>query len=215
MAFGIMAIAQLINAGLSAILSVKLYLTYRERKNILTILLTGFFVFLVSMALLYFFIELFELHTVQLLYWNGTTLITTILIYMLAYLLTISLYILEVKILYLIPFTVSFELMILGILIQEEIFLIVRMITLIIYTIPTLCLFLYLAIKNKDGKSLGFVIFLGIMLITGPITRYLGDNTGFLYLSAWIILFIGNFGIFDKIFQRKKEEKTWIEENIR
>jgi len=208
--------SQIVVAILSAIILIKLPMDYKKEKEFVTLFLIGFFIINLTMAVMHFLILFLNLEDFYFWIFSGRTVMRSVLIFMIAYLFTVSLYILEVKKLYVIPIVGAISLFIVSIFfiqLYEEI----SMYFLIGFVMPTIVLFFYAFSKKRDGISLSFAIFLIIESIMGPLQTYNAtDIAGILHAIANIIVFLGVYGLFDKMMKssKEKEGETWAEDYL-
>ena len=90
-----------------------------------------------------------------------------------------------------------------------------HLIIIIILSIITTAFYIYLYAVNRDGKSLGFTIFLLIEAFISPFGNFiplLGDVT---YLIGFTCLLLGIYGVFDRGSTIDTTRKyTWFEEIV-
>ncbi|NHI92949.1 MAG: hypothetical protein EAX96_10645, partial [Candidatus Lokiarchaeota archaeon] len=194
MSLGIYIYAQILVAILSIINLIKLSTDYKKEKEFIILFLIGFFIINVIMAIIQFLILFYNLETFYFWILSGRTLMRTILILMISYLFTVSLYILDFKKLYFIPVLGAIILIVISIFFIQ-IFEQISMYILIAFVIPTIILFFYAFSKKRDGVSLSFAIFLIIESIMGPLQIYAQDFSGILHIVGNVIVFLGVLGI--------------------
>lgn len=215
MSLDIYLYSQIVVAIFSAIILIKLSIDYKKEKEFVTLFLIGFFLINLTMAIMHFLILFFNLESFYFWIFSGSTVMRSVLIFMIAYLFMVSLYILEVKKLYVIPIIGTIVLYVFSIFfiqIYEQI----GMYVLIAFVIPTIILFFYAFSKKRDGASLSFAIFLIIESIMGPLQVYASDLSGILHAIGNLIVFLGVYGVFDKILKSPQEKKgeSWAEDYL-
>ena len=128
----------------------------------------------------------------------------------------ISVYLLETREFYIVPFSTAIEVILYSFFVPAELMQALRLPILTIYSIPSIGLFLYFTIKNRDGKSLGFFLLLVILSISNVFLTINQVVSAILLVTAQGNLIIGIFGGYDYFLTRKEKKKppTWIEQVV-
>lgn len=135
------------------------------------------------------------------------------LLFWIAMISTIFFYIVNLKELILVPITISL-LVTLQIVFNMDVFLTnVRVFQQTMSFVPIIG-FLYLTFKKKDGKSFAFAVSLILSAVAGMIFNFNTYISGTLSAIVGIVLVLGIFGIFDAIFEYRRNESTWIEQQM-
>ncbi|MBD3227064.1 MAG: hypothetical protein GF329_02665 [Candidatus Lokiarchaeota archaeon] len=187
------------------ICTIKIAFVYKENQNFVSILLMLWFIVGI-------FVNLFGI--INVLYPGAFEIgLNLSVLYWIIMISTILFYIINFKELLLVPITIA-GVITLQFFFDVEIFLLnIRIFQQIISIIPIVG-FIYLAIKKKDGKSLSFAIGLILSAVAGMVFNLNTYVSGTLSALVGIVLILGIFGVFDAIFEYKKEEKTWIEQQL-
>ncbi len=135
------------------------------------------------------------------------------LLFYIAGLATIFFYIVDIRELTLVPLVVTL-IVSLQSLIDIEVYHIMRSIILNVGGLIPIIGFFGLAIRNRDGKSLGFSVNLLLLTFAGILTPTNPFFAGALYISAAIVLLLGIFGSFDRVLIHEKRAVTWIEKEL-
>ncbi len=195
---------------------IKMALNYKKNKNSLTILLLVFFVYVGCLYIYEAHLTYYELQLVPLGFMTGQQIENILTLMLTAYLLTISVYLLEAREFYIIPFSTAIEVILFSFVVPTEVMTVLRLPILTVYTIPSAALFLYFSIKNRDGKSLAFFLLLVILAVSNVFLTINPVVTAILILIAQINLLVGIFGLHDYFLKQKEEKKqpTWIEQVV-
>jgi flagellar biosynthesis protein FliQ len=135
------------------------------------------------------------------------------LLFWIAMISSIFFYIINLKELLLVPITITL-LVTLQIVFNVDIFFAnLRIFQQTLSFVPIIG-FLYLTIKKKDGKSFSFTVSLILSAVAGIILNINSYVSGTLSAIVGIVLVLGIFGIFDSIFEYRRNESTWIEQQM-
>ena len=184
---------------------VKVFLVYKNNRNFASILMilafaTGFFLAMFSI-----------LQTVEPLLFRNFFL--GALLFYNAALLTIVFYIIDLRELLLVPFSITVLIAVQS-LVSYEVYETFRLYLTTSMGMITIIGFMYLALKNKDGKSLSFSIHLIIIVFAGILSPTMQTISAFLYILGSAIIVLGIFGVFDRVMLYKKQNITWIEQEL-
>lgn len=187
------------------ICAVKISFVYKKNQNFVSVLLMLWF-------LLGIFVNIFGI--INVLYPGIYEIhINLSLFYWIAMISMIFFYIVDLKQLLLIPITIALVIN-LQLFFDVDIFLLnIKIFEQGMSLVPIVG-FIYLTIKKKDGKSFAFATGLILSAIAGIIFNLNTYISGTLSALVGIILILGIFGVFDAIFEYKRAEKTWIEQQI-
>ncbi len=195
----------LIFAFAMIVCSVKVLLVYKKNKNFASILMilafaTGFFLAMFSILQIVEPTLFRNFFLGALLFYNAA-------------LLTIVFYIIDLRELLVVPFSITVLIAVQS-LVNYEVYDTFRLYLTSSMGLITIIGFMYLALKNKDGKSLSFSIHLIVIVFGGILSPTMQTVAAFLYILGSAIIVSGIFGLFDKVLLYKKQEITWIEQEL-
>lgn len=201
----IIHLAFLIFSIAMVICSIKVSLVYKRNRNFASILMIISFLFGFALA---WFAILQELNPALFReFFLGT------LLFYNAALLTIFFYIVDFREVIAIPFTITIFITT-QFFLSVEVYAMSRSVLNSLLGVITIIGFLYIGLKNRDGKSLGFSIHLLVLTIAGVLTPITAVLAGIFYFLGAGIILLAIFGMFDKMLVYEKQGVTWIEKEL-